>query len=140
MPRKKGNQQNETIQDVKPIEKAAQEEPVDNAEKKEAPKKEEKKVAGAEKETVKETTKKSGVRKASENKPAAKKEIKVSSTLQFAGKAYTEEDLVKIAKDVWRYDLKRKLNELQSIDLYVKPEENTVYYVINKTEAGSFNI
>lgn len=136
MPRKKINPENEAIQDIKPIEKAAQKVPVDNAEKKEMPKKEEEKVAGAEKETVK----KSSVKKAAESKPAAKKEIKVSSTLQFGGKAYTEEDLVKIAKDVWRYDLKRKLNELQSIELYVKPEENMVYYVINKTEAGSFNI
>ncbi|MBD5460400.1 MAG: hypothetical protein HDR26_05590 [Lachnospiraceae bacterium] len=97
-------------------------------------------MAEAVKEIVKETAKKSAAKKTEGSKPAAKKEIKVSSTLQFAGKSYTEDDLVKIAKNVWRYDLKRKLNELQSIELYVKPEESMVYYVINKTETGSFAI
>lgn len=150
MPRKKVNQENETIQDIKPIEKTTQEAPVEHsgsaAVKKSAakaekatPKKEEKKVEEIVKEITKEKAGKGTGRKAAGSK-AAKKEIKVSATLQFSGKSYTEDDLVKIARDVWRYDLKRKLNELQSIELYVKPEENKVYYVINKTEEGSFNI
>ncbi|MCM1192939.1 MAG: DUF6465 family protein [Butyrivibrio sp.] len=74
-------------------------------------------------------------------KPAGKKAaLKTAVCLQFAGKSYSEEDLVKMARDVWKYDLKQKLGELTSIELYVKPEENKAYYVMNKDFAGSFYI
>lgn len=81
------------------------------------------------------------VEKKSVKKPAAKKAaITATISVQFAGKSYTNEDLVKIAKDVWQYDLKKEEKDLKSVDLYVKPEESTVYYVFNGTEEGSFGI
>ena len=74
-------------------------------------------------------------------KPAVKKAVLTAViSVQFAGKSYTNEDLVKIAKDVWRYDLKMKAADLVTVELYVKPEESMVYYVFNGTESGSFNI
>ena len=73
-------------------------------------------------------------------KKAAKKEVKVEISVQYAGKSYSNEDLMQIAKDVWRFDLKKKVTDLVSVELYVKPEENMVYYVFNGTESGSFNI
>ena len=30
-----------------------------------------------------------------------------------------------------------KVGDIKSVDLYIKPEESAVYYVINKTETGS---
>lgn len=80
--------------------------------------------------------------KAAEKKPAtkkaaAKKELKAEITIQFDGKSYTQEELVQIAKDVWKYDLNQKEADLNSIELYVKPEEHMAYYVMNKI-AGSF--
>ena len=45
---------------------------------------------------------------------------------------------MKMAKDVWKYDLKQKVGDLTSVELYVKPEENMAYYVMNKDFAGSF--
>lgn len=85
--------------------------------------------------------KKAPAKKASAKKaPTAKKEMKSEITVQFAGKSYTQEDLVKIAKDVWRFDLKMKDADLVSVELYVKPEESMVYYVFNGTECGSFAI
>lgn len=71
---------------------------------------------------------------------AKKKELKSDVHIQFDGKSYSQEDLVKIAKDVWKYDLKQKLKDLTSVELYVKPEESTVYYVMNKEHTGSFQI
>lgn len=71
---------------------------------------------------------------------AKKAEVKTSITLQFYGKSYTEEELLKIAKDVWKFDLKKKAGELESVELYVKPEENTCYYVMNKDIGGSFSL
>ena len=44
---------------------------------------------------------------------------------------------MKIAKDVWKFDLKKKVGDLKSVELYVKPEENICYYVMND-ETGSF--
>ena len=72
--------------------------------------------------------------------PAKKKELKTSMNVQYAGKSYSQEDLIKIAKDVWKYDLKKKAGDLANIELYIKPEEDVVYYVFNETEEGSFTI
>ena len=66
--------------------------------------------------------------------------VKETVQLEFAGKAYTTEDLVRIAKDVWKYDLNGKEADFKSVELYVKPEENTAYYVINGDITGSFFI
>jgi len=73
-------------------------------------------------------------------KTTKKAELKSELHIQFGGKSYAQEDLVKIAKDVWKYDLKQKVSDLTSVELYVKPEENTVYYVMNNEFSGSFYI
>ena len=92
-----------------------------------------KKAPAAKKETVKKET----VKKA----PAAKKPVvKEEVNFQFSGKSYTSEDLIRITRDVWKYDLNGKEEDVQSIELYVKPEENTAYYVINGDVTGSFFI
>ena len=122
----------ETKTAVKEAEKA----PVAKAEVK-APVKAEVKKPAAKKETAKKET----AKKAPAKKPAAKKaELKSEISVQFSGKSYSQEDLLKIAKDVWKYDLKQKAADLTSVELYVKPEENMVYYVMNKEITGSFYI
>ena len=73
-------------------------------------------------------------------KAAAKKEATVAVNFEFSGKSYTPEDLVNIAKDVWKYDLNGKAADFKSVELYVKPEESTTYYVINGDVTGSFFI
>lgn len=121
--------------EVKTEVKAAEKAEKPAAVKKETVKKETVKKAPAKKEPVK----KAPAKKA--EKPAAKKaEIKSEVHVQFSGKSYTQEDLVKIAKDVWTYDLNGDLADLTSIELYVKPEEQTVYYVMNKEFTGSFAV
>ena len=92
-----------------------------------------KKTAAAKKTTTKTTTK---AAKSSAKKAAVKETLYV----QFAGKSYTTDELVKIAKDVWKYDLKQKVGDFKSVELYVKPEENVVYYVINGDVTGNFAI
>ncbi len=92
------------------------------------------KKTAAEKKT---TAKKETVKK----ETAAKKEaVKATFHLQFAGKAYTTDELVKIAMDVWKYDLDQKESDFKTVELYVKPEENVVYYVINGEVTGNFGI
>ena len=96
----------------------------------------------AKKETVKkETAKKAPAKKAEAKAPAAKKaEVKALVHVQFSGKEYKVEDFVNIAKDVWKYDLGKKPADFKSVELYVKPEENKVYYIINGEVTGNFNI
>lgn len=108
--------------------------------------------AAAEEKPAKKTTRKS-TKKATEavegaeeekkpaKKPAArKKTVKANVNVQFAGKEYTTEKLVEIAKDVWQYDLGNDVADFKSVELYVKPEESSVYYVINEEVTGSFAI
>ena len=79
--------------------------------------------------------------KTTAKKVTAKKEaVKATVSVQFDGKSYTTEELVKIAKDVWKYDLKKKVGDFKTVELFVKPEESTVYYVINGEVMGSFGI
>lgn len=86
--------------------------------------------------------KKAAAKKETAPKAAAPKKavVKESVCLQFSDKSYTTEDLVKIAKDVWVYDLNRKIDDFKSVDLYVKPEEGLTYYVINGEVTGNFLI
>ena len=98
--------------------------------------------------TVKEATPKTAAKKAEAGTAAVKKTaartrkaaVKESIAIQFAGKEYTTEQLVKIAKDVWEFDLKKDPADFKEVQLYVKPEEAKAYYVINGTETGSFAI
>lgn len=97
----------------------------------------EKKAPGR-KPSAKKAAEKPAEKKTAGRKPKA--ELKSAVHVQFSGKSYSEEDLMKMAKDVWKYDLKQKAGDLTSVELYVKPEENMVYYVMNKEFTGSFYI
>ena len=108
------------------------------AEAKEEVKKAPAKKTAAKKTTVKEEVKaEAPAKKATTTKKVA---LKTAVTLQFAEKSYTEESLVTIAKDVWKFDLKQKTTDLKSVELYVKPEEGLCYYVFNGDVTGSFVI
>lgn len=126
--------------EVKEAVKAPAATPAKKAPAKKAPSKKaaaEKKAPAAKKETVK----KAPAKKAPAKRAAAKKEaVKAIVNLQFSGKSYTDEDLIKIAKDVWKYDLGNKSADFKSVELYVKPEESRAYYVINGETTGSFAI
>ena len=131
-PRKKGNT------DAKTVETAVEKVAAPEAEVKET---DVPVVEVSEAEVKKETAPKAGTKKGSAKRPTVKKaDQKVGLHVQFSGKSYSQEELVKIAQDVWKYDLKQKVRSLASIELYVKPEENLVYYVMNQEFTGSFSI
>ena len=91
----------------------------------------EKEVKKAAKPAAKKTVKKKAVKKVA---------VKSSVTLEFNGNSYSYDDLVKNAKNVYRYDMKKKVSDIKTVDLYVKPEESTVYFVINGEENGSYGL
>ena len=117
---------------AKAEEKAVEAEAAAKAEEKPAAKK-----TAAKKTT---TAKAAAEKKAPAKRTAKAAAVKAEVNVQFAGKEYTTERLVEIAKDVWQYDLGNAPEEFKSVVLYVKPEESAVYYVINGTTSGSFGI
>jgi len=76
------------------------------------------------------------VKKAAPKKAPAKKaaEPKVKFVLQYAGKDVTCKQMMDAAKSAWTGEA------MKEVVFYVKPEENRVYFVVNGTEAGSFEI
>ena len=94
------------------------------------------------------TEKKTATKKAATEKAPAKKAtttkkapaVKAGITIEFNEKSYTTEKLVEIAKDVWVYDLGKDVKDFKTVELYVKPEENAVYYVVNAEVTGCFAI
>lgn len=65
--------------------------------------------------------------------------MKSTFYVEYYGKQVDEASLVKAAKAIWTNSGK-KAADLKSLELYVKPEENMVYYVFNEDETGSFSV
>lgn len=136
-----------------PVEKAAEKKaaPVEKAvEKKAAPaeKAVEKKTAPAEKAAEKKAApaaktaekKAEPAKKAAEKKEAPAAKISAEIILQFNGNDYTYDRLLQSAKDVWQYDQGKNVADFKTAQIYVKPEDNKVYVVVNGTDALSFDI
>ncbi len=108
------------------------------AEKKEEKKPVEKKAS--EKPAVeKKTEEKAAVEKKTAEKPVKKQEIKTSIAVQYMGKDISDKDMIALVKKDWTA-AKHKVGDIKTMELYVKTEENKVYYVINGTETGSVEI
>lgn len=106
-------------------------------------------------ETVKETAKKveeAATKKVEEVAADTKKAVKTTAAkktttkktavketiyLQYLGKEIDKDDLMKKVKEVWTKELKNKVGDMKSVTLYLKPEENRAYFVINGDVTGS---
>lgn len=64
-------------------------------------------------------------------KPASERTIEM--TVQFGEKEVTYTDMVNRIKAMWKEQGKREVS-MKSLELYVKPEESKVYYVINSQD------
>ena len=66
--------------------------------------------------------------------------MKSTFNVQFGGNQIESKAIIANAKKVWvdEGNKNRKVKDLLKLDLYVKPEENAVYYVFNDDESGSF--
>lgn len=102
-------------------------------------KKAEAKTAAVKKAEPKKTEAKKAEKKSAPKaakKPAAKKEIKVSAYVEYGSKKVEEKTMIADVKKAWTKS-GGKIGDIKTMDLYIKPEENAVYYVINGTETGS---
>ena len=97
-----------------------------------------KKVEPAKKAVEKaiEPAKKAVAKKAESVKKAVTKKDAVI-VLQFAGKEINTEDIVAAAKKAYAADNKAAIKD---ITLYVKPEDNAAYYVVNGDVTGKVEL
>ena len=101
-----------------------------------APKKEAApKKAAVKKETVKTTAVKAPAAK----KTAAKKtETKANVIVEYSGKQVVAKDV--LAEATKAFAKSHKGVEIKTIDIYVKPEENVAYYVVNGEGSDEYKV
>ena len=86
-------------------------------------------------ETKASVEKKAPAKKAPAKKTTAKKDIKVKAVVEYYGKQVEEKDMIAAVKKAWTKS-GRQVADIKTIDLYIKPEEGAVYYVINGIDTG----
>lgn len=86
--------------------------------------------------TVTEKAAKTAAKKTTPKKSAAKKEIKVNAVVEYYGQQMDEKTIIANVKKAWTKS-GRKVGEIKTMDLYIKPEESAVYYVINGIDTGA---
>ena len=63
-------------------------------------------------------------------KRAAAKKTEVKLYVQYQGKQISQAEAVEAVKAAWNGEA------IQTLELYVKPEDGAIYYVVNGTESG----
>ncbi len=65
--------------------------------------------------------------------------MKSSFYVEFSGNKVLEKDLVEKAKLIWKEN-GNKVKDLNTLEIYFKPDENNCYYVFNETTSGKFSV
>lgn len=62
--------------------------------------------------------------------------VKEMICLQYQGKDITNDKMLSMVKSVWKQE-GRNEKDIKSIDIYIKPEESQIYYVVNGDVTGN---
>lgn len=65
--------------------------------------------------------------------------MKTELFIEFQGKKTDQKFLLESVKEIWRGQ-GNLIKDLNTIELFFKPDENKCYYVINKEVSGSFDV
>lgn len=99
-------------------------------------------TAKAEKVTKKATTKKTETKATTAKKTATKKTAEEAATshvfIQINNCEIVADDVINKALEAYKAEGNKA--KAKNINVYVKPEENAAYYVVNDTVAGRVNI
>ncbi len=60
---------------------------------------------------------------------------KTSIFVEYQGKQAGDKAIIAAVKKAWT-ESGHKVGDMKTVELYIKPEEDSVYYVINETETG----
>lgn len=69
---------------------------------------------------------------------STKNDISTSAFFQYKGLEFSEADCIKKVTNGFKKEYKDV--ELESLNIYIKPEEHKIYYVANKDLAGSVDL
>lgn len=86
-------------------------------------------------------TKKAPARKAAPKKEAASKKAEApaaSVTIEFAGRQFAAKEVLE--KACSSYKAGHKDAEIKTIDLYIQPEQNVAYYVVNGEGSEDYKV
>ncbi len=107
-------------------------------------------MAAAKKTTATKTAAKATTAKkaTAAKKPAAKKAtatkataaVKTNVVLQFGDLNVTYDTIVTNAKNNYQYEMGGNVDEIKKLSVYVKPEENAAYYVVNDKVQGRIGL
>ena len=61
---------------------------------------------------------------------------KTSMFVEYPGKQVEDKAIIAAVKKAWT-DAGNKVGDIKTMEFYIKPEEDSVYYVINGTERGN---
>lgn len=61
--------------------------------------------------------------------------MKTSIFVEYQGKQVEDKAMIAAVKKVWT-EAGHKVGDMKTVELYIKPEEASIYYVINETETG----
>lgn len=126
------------------VKEATQEEPKDTVKEKvtseKVPAKKDAKTP-AKKTTSRKTVRKVSEKpvKAVEKKPATRRTKKESAAeiyIQYLGKELSTKNVLENIKNLWTGEMGRKEKDFKDVKVYIKPEENKAYFVINGNETG----
>ncbi|MCR5214514.1 MAG: DUF6465 family protein [Eubacterium sp.] len=65
--------------------------------------------------------------------------MKANVYVEFFGEQVSQDEIIAEAKKIWA-DKGNKAADLKKLEVYIKPEDDRVYYVFNGDETGSFPI
>lgn len=127
------------------VKEATQEEPKDTVKEKvtseKVPAKKDAKTP-AKKTTARKSIKKVSEKpvKSVEKKPATRRTTKKESAaeiyIQYLGKELSTKNVLENIKNLWTGEMGRKEKDFKDVKVYIKPEENKAYFVINGNETG----
>ena len=153
----KAEEKKAEVKKAAPVKKAAAKKPAakkaapaKKAEPKKAAEKTEAKKPAAKKAT---TTKKAEPKKAAPakkavpakkataaKKAAATTEVKTNIVLQYGDRNVTYDTIVTNAKNNYQYEMGGNVDAIKKLSVYVKPEENAAYYVVDDKVQGRIDL
>ena len=83
------------------------------------------------------TTKKTAEKKTATTRRTTKKEASAEIYVQFLGREIYAKDVLENVKKIWTDEMGKKAGDLKDVKIYIKPEENKAYYVINGDVTGA---
>ena len=84
------------------------------------------------------TTKKTTAKKTTTRKAATKPNVMIE--IQYSYKHISNDELVQKSLDNYQYDLKGDPTKVKKLSIYVKPQEDKAYYVVDDKISGDIDI